>query len=653
MTLRSISCFLVAITSSVMIAAAAPSQGRNASTGEEPPALSTRATSYYHYLLGSMAEAQNDFTDAVAEYTEALLSDPGNTDLRVAKARALMRANDIEAMKAELDTILQSSPDDADANEMLGVYYMSQKPDDKESRARAITALEKAAAGGSPSPRVHYMLSQIYFEENPHDVETLKKSLDALRKFNAAEPNNLDGHYRMGLVLELLKDDEPAEAEYRKVLEVAPGFTPAYRSLLGLYARLNRLGDLRALYRRVLAESPDDTRTRGGLASTLFERGLYADAAEVLEYDRLGPLYSPVLQALAARTYGRLNRPSKVIEILKGISESPDAPLDALFELGRAYEVKGDYQASSAVFESMAGKAETALRPALLFHLGFAKLELKDYAAAEKAFAEALTGSIESKDRDLEETIRRYLVSLHARSGQVDRATAEADAAMKAFPDSTEAMLLPAEILWQSGAKDASLDELRRIAGAPGASWDLRIGLARKLFDVKKYKDVAATLQSALSEEKAPEEALYLLGASYERRGKIKECRSVFEAGMKRFPENADMMNYLGYTLIERGEDVEYGVGLVNRAIATEPENEAFLDSLAWGLFKLGKLESAREQIDAAVANGEPNWEIMVHAGDIYLALKRSEEAKVFYEKALKLEPPDPGAIRKMIQKCR
>ncbi|MEW6368149.1 MAG: tetratricopeptide repeat protein [Acidobacteriota bacterium] len=620
-----------------------------------PPAGSRtpppKSTSYYHYLLGSIAEAQNDLDLAKAEYQRATDADPASADIRTARARVLLREHRLEDMKQEIDRVLADEPDHAEANELLGWYYYSMR-DLPESMSHAAQAFEKAVAAGDADSRVYYVLGQLYIERNTRDPAELRKALDAFSRYTAAEPDNPEGYFRKGLIQELLKDDAAAEQSYSRAIQLSPGFAPAYRALLGMYARAGRMDDLQAAYRRILAANPDDLRTRAGLAATLYDKSLYAQALEVLDYDRLGASYDTGTRTLAARIYGRLNRPAKVIEMLKDLREQPDAPVDALFELARAYESQGDLATSASLFERILKDDTVGNRDMLLFHLGFAQQTLKRNAEAEKSYSEAIQIARTSGDREMEQTLLRYMVEVLAEAGQVERARAAQQEALKAFPDSFEIQMLGAEITWTSGEKQNAIDELKRLDEAHQDSWEIKENLARKQFELNDYKDVCATLDRAQTDESAPVGVMYLLGAAYERRGDVKRARAVFETGLKRFPDAAEMMNYLGYMLIEKNIDLQHALELVRRAVEIEPENEAYLDSMAWGSYRLGNLQDARKFIDQAVTYGEPNWEIFEHAGDIYCALHDARKAVELYQKALTLSPQEPARIKKKLQKC-
>ena len=94
-------------------------------------------------------------------------------------------------------------------------------------------------------------------------------------------------------------------------------------------------------------------------------------------------------------------------------------------------------------------------------------------------------------------------------------------------------------------------------------------------------------------------------------------------------------MNYLGYMWADNGENLEQALELVRRAVALEPDNGAYVDSLGWALFRLGEFEAARSQLERAQQLVPEDSTILEHLGDVYVALGDTRRAREVYENAL------------------
>jgi Flp pilus assembly protein TadD len=91
----------------------------------------------------------------------------------------------------------------------------------------------------------------------------------------------------------------------------------------------------------------------------------------------------------------------------------------------------------------------------------------------------------------------------------------------------------------------------------------------------------------------------------------------------------------------ERGENLEQALSLIQRAIAIEPDNGAFVDSLGWVCFQLGRYDEARQHLEWAARLVPDDPTILEHLGDLYVVLQDLERARNTYRQALDLGTGD------------
>jgi tetratricopeptide (TPR) repeat protein len=115
----------------------------------------------------------------------------------------------------------------------------------------------------------------------------------------------------------------------------------------------------------------------------------------------------------------------------------------------------------------------------------------------------------------------------------------------------------------------------------------------------------------------------------------------LFEHTLERAPDEPLVLNHLGYNLIVKGEQLERGLNMVQRAVSLDPSNGAIVDSLGWGHYKLGNLTDAIYWLERAVTlspdSATNNW----HLGDAYAAAGRQLEAEFQWRRALELDLDD------------
>jgi tetratricopeptide (TPR) repeat protein len=134
----------------------------------------------------------------------------------------------------------------------------------------------------------------------------------------------------------------------------------------------------------------------------------------------------------------------------------------------------------------------------------------------------------------------------------------------------------------------------------------------------------------------------YQLGAAFERAQQFDEAEKYLRKCIEISPDFSDAMNYLGYMWAERGVNLTQAKEMIDKAIRLEPKNAAYLDSLAWVLFRLEKpREALTWMLKALELSEEPDATLYDHLGDIYSALHETVKAQEAWKKSLSIEPKE------------
>ncbi len=160
-----------------------------------------------------------------------------------------------------------------------------------------------------------------------------------------------------------------------------------------------------------------------------------------------------------------------------------------------------------------------------------------------------------------------------------------------------------------------------------------------------------ATYQKGLEYVTQPEDTsrlLYALAVSHERHGLIERAIELFETLISKRPDHGPALNYLGYMLADRGDRLEYARRLIEKALEITPENGAYIDSYGWVLFKLGKVDQALNELLRAYNYIDNDPVVTDHIGDVYNALGDLENARVYWNKALELDPENEALMEKL-----
>jgi tetratricopeptide (TPR) repeat protein len=129
---------------------------------------------------------------------------------------------------------------------------------------------------------------------------------------------------------------------------------------------------------------------------------------------------------------------------------------------------------------------------------------------------------------------------------------------------------------------------------------------------------------------------LYLLRATaLEDSNRWPEAKQALHAGLALAPEQPLILNFLGYAMLERGEELDVAEAMIRKASALAPEEASITDSLGWALYKRGRLPEAIETLQRAAAKDPEQYEIHEHLGDALYASGRRYEARFAWQAAL------------------
>ena len=153
------------------------------------------------------------------------------------------------------------------------------------------------------------------------------------------------------------------------------------------------------------------------------------------------------------------------------------------------------------------------------------------------------------------------------------------------------------------------------------------------------YNDLVASM----SEEELSQDPsnLFLRGVAYTETKNWDAAKTDFQRVLSYDPDHSDALNYLGYTWVDRGENLTEAFEMIRRALELEPNSGPITDSLGWAHYKLGQYEEAKTLLEDAVALDPDSATIIDHLGDVYYKLGRKREAAYQWERALQYDPTD------------
>ncbi len=199
-----------------------------------------------------------------------------------------------------------------------------------------------------------------------------------------------------------------------------------------------------------------------------------------------------------------------------------------------------------------------------------------------------------------------------------------------------------------------ALEAFRRADAAAPGQIRIALELAGQLMAMDQAAEALAILDRPSIDTAGQSAATrFLRGSALQALGRIEEAEAELWTALQAQPDDAMMLNHLGYLWVDSGRRVEQGAEMIARAHAAEPDNGNIQDSLGWAQYRQGLYEAAVETLEGAVDKEPANAEINDHLGDAYWQVGRRREAEWQWNRVLTLEPDDGRRAeveRKLVQ---
>lgn len=508
---------------------------------------------------------------------------------------------------------------------------------------KAIREYEATLRIDPREPYVTVALAQLYVQ-----TDNITKAIELLEKSLIYHPAYIDTHLLLGSLYVKLREFDNAIKEFTYIIQSDPKRLEPYLYLSLLYRDKKDYARAISSLKDFLKFDPNNIMAHYYMAKIYTEMNLYAEAESWLKKALdIKPLFESALIDLAL-LYDMQKKNNEVIEIYKKLIKANPFGMEARFKLGKTYLELNRYKEAESEFNTIIKLDSTNLDAR--FSLGLVYFfEGKDF---DKAIEEFLIVLNEDPHND---RVRYFLASSYEEKKKYGHAFKEFN------------KIPPGSKLYESARIHMGiiLKDANRIDDA--------INLTEKALENKSNSDellgFLASLHEENHDEKTAEEILhrglilsprsvdlhYRLGVIYENTGRHEQSIKEMEEVLKIDPDNAEALNFIGYSYADRGVKLDEAERMIRRALELKPENGFITDSLGWVYFKLNKTNLAIRYLEKATSIIPDDPTIAEHLGDAYEKGGLLQKALMIYRKALKLKPKDKEAlaikIKRVIEK--
>ena len=139
----------------------------------------------------------------------------------------------------------------------------------------------------------------------------------------------------------------------------------------------------------------------------------------------------------------------------------------------------------------------------------------------------------------------------------------------------------------------------------------------------------------------------YYRGICFERSKQWSKAEADMRKALELQPEQPHVLNYLGYSWIDQGINLDEGMKMIKRAVEQRPDDGYIVDSLGWAYYRIGNFEDAVKHLERAIDLKPEDPTINDHLGDAYWRVGRTLEAKFQWAHARDLKP-EPEELPKI-----
>ena len=497
---------------------------------------------------------------------------------------------------------------------------------------------------------------------------------DALKE----DPNSLTIYEELIKITTVLGKDDEARKYIKEMLSKFKNNPEAYNYAAKAYKYLHDDKNLKKVVLEGVQKFPNNVPLLKKLGDIYIKEGNLEESVAVLQkLIKLDPDNKKRYYFLMAKLYTYADQDKKAEEILKKAYKENPSDIDYLIYIGDLYYSKGNLKEAERAYEEALKKTPNNIK--LLEKLFQLYVLFDEYDKAEKTINKIVEIDPFRKDA----LLKKYL--LYLRVGKAKEIVKDLEVLAKKYPDDPKVLSILGMAYDYLKDYDKAIKTYKKALKLnPDNKDELLERMATIYIDLGKYKeaekianeliksdplerryyllladikDKEGKTEEAIKVLKEAEESLpedekaviyFMEGVYYDRLNKWKEAEEALKKALEIRQNYPDALNYLGYSYIVRDIDINKGIELVKKALELSPENPAYLDSLAWGYYKLGKLKEAYKYIKKAYEQMSDDPVLTFHYGAILEKLGKKEEALNLYKKALKLlgklkEEPEPG----------
>lgn len=585
-------------------------------------------TETYDFILAKLLADEGDHDEALKLIDRVRAKEPNNPVVIFEHANILLEAGKVNDAERQLRALTDRYPDFYDAQRLLGRLLLDQTRADKKRMDEALLHLQKALQLNPEDFGSGLTVAQILTASNR--LPEAEKTLLALAE---RFPDNRMINYNLAQLLTKLGKGDESKVYLERVLGADPTFVPAALQLADIYQKSNEWRKGAETLAPLAEQDPMNRELQRQLAYFWFRAGESEKAATLFNELLKGDPKDDKSRFFYAESLNDQQRFPEAEKIYRELLEKEPNDAELLVSFGMNQLAQRKLDEARKTFHTLL--AQNGLPAGVV---ALAKTQLATIAHLEGNYDQALFLAREALrgPKGLNTSAVSLVLDVYRRQKRYQEALDFLQPLVRELGTDTAINVRYLEFLIRAGdtVKADAIAGVQIKSGTRGA-----IAVAQTYGQLERWSDAIRILLDLRKANPEDDTVLFQLGSAYERAGRTADAEKIFLGILERKPNDASTLNYLGYMWADRGENLPRAEEMIARAVKQEPRNAAYIDSLGWVYYRLGKLELAQKYL--VDASDLMPWDptIQEHLGDVYVKRGELEKAAERYRAALKLDP--------------
>jgi tetratricopeptide (TPR) repeat protein len=596
---------------------------------------------YALLMRALLAQRRGEYRNAAGDIRKAIELQPRDPAVLIQGADLLERMGRLRDAEELARKALSIDPNSTEAilfvADRAAARALGASKPDARSRAEALSLYDRLLQQGADDPEILRKLVGLRLQSGDQEG-----ALEAAESLVERRPGD---RHAVGMLAQLLLDTGHPRRALRTLVTFAadhPDDSPLLRLAEELAQDLDAWDIVAEVFdqREGFEERAVEAQRLRGKA--LLRLGRLDEASRALEQVLLIDPEDRTMRYHLARAYRSLGRLGEAAGMAAQLVEESADDRAAQLLLAETLDDQGDAEGALEAYTEVVrlfSTTEESEQARLIREAVRRRMIVLYLSDDDQSDAEKLLGELEDPDNGEVIQIRARMAAMREDWSEARQFARK----LRTAGEPVAAAMIEAESYVRSDRPDRAREKISEALEQGGPSARLRA--AALYFETERVDEGERLLRDWVEQEPDSSDAHFQLGSYLYRADQIEESEKQMKEVFRIDPGHPQALNFLGYSYAERGIELEKALDMIRRALENDAWNGAYLDSLGWVYYQMGRYEEAREPLEQAARTYPHDPTVLDHLGDLYAKVGERDLALAAWSRAIASGAEDPDAL--------